>query len=483
MKPVNSLYSSVILLTAILTFGCSVPKQVGKNPDIIPPASYQEEIVSDSSSVADLSFSEYFKDSLLVALIEDVLANNIEGKVAVERVKIAEALLRQRRAAFFPSVNLVAEGSGTRYGRHTIEGVGNFDTNLSPNIEKSQQVNTRVTPNYWLGAEVQWEADLWGRLKQMKLAARERFLATAYGQQLLRSTLVSQAAVLYYELIALDLEADILQKNIALQRQALEIVKVQKEAGRATELAVQQFQAQLANTEATDIAIRQQIIAAENDLLLLSGRFEGTLKRSKDISVDAISYLAKHGQPRQLLQFRPDIQASFRELEASRADAKAARAAFFPSLGVSAYGGYHSFNAQHLFNPTSLVFQLLGNATTPLFQRHQIRSQFKIATAAQEIAFREYEKSVLTAFHEVRTLLAYIENTEKMLGIKSVESNALNKSVDLSTDLYVAGYANYLEIISAQKSKLNADMDLVTLQLNRAQALVRIYKALGGGWR
>lgn len=469
--------------TMLLLAGCTIPKKVSRKEIPAPPVSYGAGSMTDTFSVAVFSYKEYFSDSLLVNLIEEVLSNNFDNKIATERLRIAEALLQMRKGALLPSLNVRAEATGTRYGRHTIEGVGNFDTNLSPNIDKSQQVNTRITPNYWLGLDASWEIDMWGKLKQMKKAARQRFLATTHGRDLLRSAIVTQTAMLYYELIALDKEADMLHKNINLQKEALEMVKVQKEVGRATELAVQQFEAQLANTEGVLIDVKQQIVAAENQLLLLCGKYAGAIERRGEISMNDTRYLARHGQPAQLLQNRPDVLTAFRELEASLADSRAARAAFFPTVALSAYGGYNSFNAGYFFNPTSAVFQLLGNIVAPVFQRHEIRANFKIATASQEMAFLEYQKSVLNAYQEVKTVLSYLENTENMLALKSREVTALTKGVEASNDLYVAGYANYLEIISAQKSKLAADMDFIKLQRNRAHALIQLYKSLGGGWQ
>ena len=357
-----------------------------------------------------------------------------------------------------------------------------ISTNLSPNIEKSQQVNTSFTPNYWLGLDASWEVDLWGKLKNMKQAARDRFLASVHGRDLMRATLVSEIAALYYELIALDLEVDILKENILLQQEALDIVIVQKEVGKATELAVQQFEAQLANTQVVLIELQQAIVNNENRLLLLCGKFEGKIERENSIQVQGIHAIGKYGNPNQLLQYRPDIQMSWRELSATHADAQAARSAFFPSLSLSAYGAFNSFNSSYLFNPTSMGFQLLGNIVAPIFQKHQIRGQFKIANASQEMAFMEYQKTVVAAFTEVKTVLSSLENTEKTLLLKEKEVNALTKAVEASADLYMAGYANYLEIIAAQKSKLIADLDYIKTKRNQAVLMIQLYKALGGGW-
>lgn len=477
-------YISILLTGLSLGIGaCSIPSKVSRKENIKVPEQYTGINSTDSASVAQLNYRDFFKDTHLTAIIDEVLQNNYDQRIAEEQLKIASAYLLARKGALLPSVQAGINASGTRYGKHTIEGVGNFDTNLSPNIDESQKVNTSFTPNYWLGLSVGWEIDIWGKLASLKKAAQKRFLATQQARDLVQATLVTQAASLYYELVTLDKMSAILKDNIKLQEQALEIVNIQKEVGRATELAVQQFNAQLSNTEATWVEIQQQTTDVENQLLALMGRFEGTIKRSEKIEPAHLPLKMDHGHPAQLLSYRPDIQMAYSELEASHADAKAARAAFFPTISLSAYGAYNAFNSSYLFNPTSLAYQLLGNMVAPVFQQNQLKSQFKVATAQQEIAFLEYQRTVVGAFQEVKTLIRYIENNQKILDFKSKEVSALANSVEISNDLYVTGYANYLEIINAQRSKRAADLDQVQARRNQAQAMIQLYKALGGGWQ
>lgn len=477
-------YISILLTGLSLSIGaCSIPSKVSQKEALKVPEHFTRIDGTDSTNIAQLNYREFFKDRKLTAIIDEVLQNNFDQKIAEEQLKIASAYLLARKGALLPSVQAGINVSGTHYGKHTIEGVGNFDTNLSPNIEESQKVNTSFTPNYWLGLSVGWEIDIWGKLTNLKKAAQKRFLATQQARELMQSILVTQAASLYYELITLDKMSAILKDNIKLQEQALEIVKIQKEVGRATELAVQQFNAQLANTEASWVEIQQQTTNIENQLLALMGRFEGTVKRSEKIEAAHLPLKMDHGHPAQLLNYRPDIKMAYSELEATHAAAKAARAAFFPTISLSAYGAYNAFNSGYLFNPTSLVYQLLGNMVAPVFQQNQLKSQFKVAGAQQEIAFLQYQKAVVGAFQEVKTLIQYLENNEKILDIKSREVNALVSSVEISNDLYVSGYANYLEIINAQRSKRAADLDLVEARRNQALAMIQLYKALGGGWQ
>lgn len=477
-------YISILLTGLSLGIGaCSIPSKVSQKENLKVPEQYTGINSTDSASIAQLNYRDFFKDTHLTAIIEEVLQNNFDQRIAEEQLKIASAYLLARKGALLPSVQAGINASGTRYGKHTIEGVGNFDTNLSPNIDESQKVNTSFTPNYWLGLSVGWEIDIWGKLASLKKAAQKRFQATQQARDLVQATLVTQAASLYYELVTLDKMSAILKDNIKLQEQALEIVNIQKEVGRATELAVQQFNAQLANTEASWVEIQQQTTNIENQLLALMGRFEGTIKRSEKIEPAHLPLKMDHGHPAQLLSYRPDIQMAYSELEASHADAKAARAAFFPTISLSAYGAYNAFNSSYLFNPTSLAYQLLGNMVAPVFQQNQLKSQFKVASAQQEIAFLEYQQTVVDAFQEVKTLIRFIENNQKILDFKSKEVSALANSVEISNDLYVTGYANYLELINAQRSKRAADLDQVQAKRNQAQAMIQLYKALGGGWQ
>lgn len=461
--------------------GCKIPKNIPVQQAQSLPAAYLLH-TADTITVAQLKIDDFFTDVHLQQLIRAVWDHNLDHRIAAHQLDIAQAYLKARKGALLPAVQAGVRSSATRYGKYTMEGVGNFDTNLSPNIEDGQRINTTVSPDFWLGLNATWEVDLWGKLAQMKKAAQLRVLSSEQGRALLRAALTTQTAALYYELVTLDIEVEILQENIVLQQKALEVVEVQKEVGRATELAVQQFKAQLLNTEATLYEAKQQILAAENQLNLLQGRYEGTIIRSHSFDVKGLAHLVKLGQPSQLLTYRPDIMADYYELQASHADAKAIRAAFFPTLQVSAYLGLNSFNPEKVFNPASTIAQLLGGLTAPVFAQHQLRTGFKVAQSQQEIAFLRYQQTVNRAFQEVKTLVSEMENNQKVLDLKKQETEALTRSVDIANEMYVAAYASYLEIIAVQKSKLAADLDRLRARRNQMQIMIQLYKALGGGW-
>lgn len=303
------------------------------------------------------------------------------------------------------------------------------------------------------------------------------------GRQLLETQLVAEVASLYYALLALDAEMEILQKNIALQQSALDIVRIQKAAGRVTEMAVNQFSAQLYNTQSLEARLRQQRVAAENHLNLLLGRFPQPIERGKDISRLPVPDSIRVGLPSGLLLRRPDIQLAEWELAAAKADVAAARAAFLPSFTLAPYTGFNAFKTSLLFDPGSAAYGLLGGLSAPLLNRNELKGQYKQAAAQQQEAFLAYQKTIVLGFQEVMTQLNQMDNLKKETAFKRNETAELTQAVDASQQLFLAGSASYLEVVTAQKSVLVANLELVELQKAQFIALVNLYRALGGGWK
>lgn len=466
----------------MLCSSCNIPRMIQDTPIREMPARFSTG-TADTLQDVTLNTAFFFKDPYLTALIKDVLAGNPEHQLALQRVAIATAYFSKSKGALLPALNAQILSSGTRYGKYTQEGVGNFDTNLSPNIEEQQKINTQFSPDYWLGLNASWELDLWGRLRSMKKASRHRVLASQQGVHLVQSSLATQTALLYYELIALDKESDIIRDNIQLQEKALEAVTVQREVGRATELALQQMKAQLLNTRSSLFQVQQEIIEIENLLHMLAGKYKGTIRRDTVLALEKSSVAQLSGLPAQLLQNRPDLLEAFEELKASKADAHAARAAFFPTIQVSAYSALSAFSGNVLFSAGSIGYQLLGGITAPLFQQNQIRSQYKIASARQQSALISYQQVALNAYREVENLFHSLAHNRQVIELKTQEVAALSSGVNISNDLYISGYANYLEIVAAQKSKLMADLELIQAEKRQVYAAIHLYKALGGGWK
>jgi multidrug efflux system outer membrane protein len=359
--------------------------------------------------------------------------------------------------------------------------VGNYDTNFSPNIDSDRKLPAPFLPDYFAGLRSSWEVDIWGKLKTQRRAAYTRFLASDKARQAITTSLVAQVASLYYQLLNLDTELDIIRKNIVLQQTAVETIGIQKEAGRANELAVRQFRAQLLNTQSLEININQQIVDTENQLNLLLGRFPQPISRSSSLD-QSFPQQVQAGIPARMLRQRPDVQQAELEMLANYEDQQAARLAFLPSLNITAMLGFNAFKSNLVFNPGSIAYSAIGGLAAPIINRKGLKAGQQRAEAASLESLYNYNKSILTGFQEVSTSLNKIENSRKITGFKMEEVSVLQQAVSTSRDLFLTGYASYLEIIMAQRSVLEAELSLTTAQTNQYLALVELYRAVGGGW-
>ncbi|HEY4287495.1 MAG TPA: efflux RND transporter permease subunit [Puia sp.] len=436
----------------------------------------------DTIPIATIPISQFFPDPYLRRLIDTALVNNPDLGSAFQRIQVAAAGMRYNKAFLLPQVNAAVTAGVDKYGDYTMNGVGNHDTNLSPNVDGDQHI-PNPTPDVFIGLRASWEIDLWGKLHNRKEAALNRWLASKEAGRLMTTTLISDIAALYYQLLALDNEQKVLTKNIRLQGDALDIVKVQKEAGKATELAVQQFEAQLLHTRSLRCTTAQQITETENQLNFLAGRTAQTIHRDSSLSDIALPENLTAGLPSQLLLNRPDIHAAELNLQALNADIRAARAAFFPSLTLSPYVGYNAFKPSLLFNSGSVAYGIIAGLMAPVFNRNAIKADYERTIAEGRIALYDYQRTVLTGFMEVTNSLKGIHNFTDYYRLKQQEAKALNNAVEVANDLYRVGRASYLEVITAQRSVLDAELEVNSAKKSILIHTIDLYRSVGGGWR
>lgn len=463
----------------IVSSGCKVSAPVQMPVVKNMPDSFVTQ--KDSGSMATVSWRDFFADPHLKILIDTAIRNNPDLLIAIQRIEVARAQVALSRGAMLPSLDGIASAGFDKYGKYTMNGVGNDDTNLSPNITKEQHIPS-PTPDYFLGLRSSWEIDVWGKLRERNKAAIARLLASEKGRQYVVTELVAEVASMYYSLLALDNELLIIKRNIELQEKAVEIVQAQKAGGRATELAVQQFAAQLLNTRAIEFRTKQYLAATENQLNAIVGRYPQKIERDSSIMKQGLPNNLQVGLPSDLLLNRPDIQEAEFNLRAAEADVKAARAAFLPSLTLSPYVGFNSFNASMFFNPASIAFGLIGGLTAPIFNNNQIKAGYVVANANNKEAVYQYQKSILNGFSETMTNLSNIYNNEQSFSLKEKEVNELSRAVSTANELYLTGYASYLEVITAQKGVLEAELQLTSQKKDIFQAMIGLYRTLGGGW-
>ncbi|QKZ14305.1 TolC family protein [Spirosoma sp. KUDC1026] len=479
----------LFLGVSVALSSCQVAKVPASSPAISVPDSYVDRVnangpnpgMTDSLGIGDLPYRTLFTDDRLVALIDTAVARNLDLKIAWQRIAVAQANYGISRGALLPQVDAVATTGVDRFGRYTLNGVGNFDTNLSDNVTGSSLI-PNPTPDFFVGFRSNWEVDIWGKLQNRRNAAYKRVMASQEGRHLLLTTLISDVSRLYYTLLALDGELEIIRENVTLQQQAVELVEVQKAAGRVTELAVQQFRAQLLNTQSLAGGVQQQIVDTENQLNVLLGRYPRPVPRGVSIRDQQLPPTLLAGIPAQLLQRRPDIRQAERELDAANIDVAVARAEFLPSLNLSPYLGLNAFRPDVLLNPQSVAAGILGGLAAPVFNRRLLKGNLRISQAQSQEAYYTYQRTVLTGVSEVTTSLKGLENYRSVADLQTKEVAELRLAATTSDDLFGTGYATYLEVITAQRSILQAELNLMNTKRAQFLSLVDLYRALGGGW-
>ena len=448
------------------------------------PASFASRAATpgkDSVGIANQNWRTFFGDERLVTLIDSALSGNFDLRIATQRIEQARATFDYTRGFLAPQVNAVASAGVDRYGRNTLNGVGNFDTNLSNNIRGNLLI-PNPTPDYFAGFRSTWELDIWGKLRNRRKAAYLRLLGSEKGRQAVTTGLVAEVARSYYTLLALDGEIEIIQKNIDYQSNALELVRVQKQAGRVTELAVQQFAAQLLDTRSRQGQVRQQIIQTENELNRLLGRYPQPITRGKSLQTRALPGQVLTGLPTQMVLRRPDIQQAELDLQAANVDIDVARAEFLPTLNLTGYLGLNSFRLGTLANPASIAAGLLSGLSAPVFNRRFIRANYQGSVAQSREAFYRYRQTIVTGFSEVTTSLRGVENYREVAELQTEEVQTLTNAVNTANDLFRSGYATYLEVITAQRNVLEAELSLINTKQSQFLALTDLYRNLGGGW-
>lgn len=472
------IYKSIVLVfMSLVTWGCKTPGNAIKTKNSSVPVSYNN--LQDSTNTAEIKWKDFFADKNLISLIDTALINNPDVLMTLQEIEVARNEARFRRGLLFPMVTGAAAAGIEKVGLYTSQGAGDASAEITPG-----RIVPEHLPDYFLGFRASWEVDIWGKLRNAKKAAFTRYLSSIEGKNFVVTNLVAEVANTYYELLALDNQLEIIRETIQLQKNALEMVKVQKEASRVTELAVKQFESQVLNSQSLEFDVLQSIRENENKINFLLGRFPQSVIRDKAIFTDQIPMQIKAGIPSQLLKNRPDIKQAELELFATKCDVKAAQAEFYPSLDITGLLGFQAFKTGYLFTtPQSLAYSLIGDLVTPLINRSAIKAEFNSAKAYQIQAMVNYQKTILNGYVEVSNELSSINNLEQLYNLKAKQVEALTRSIDISNDLFKSARANYLEVLMAQRDALESKLELVEAKKRQFNSVTNIYKSLGGGWQ
>lgn len=466
------------LAIGLAVTACKAPAIVSTPANTRVPETFGKS-AQDTSNMGVVPWRTFFKDQYLVALIDTALQRNQELSIMLQELEIAQNEVLMRKGEILPSVRAGAGIGMEKVGRYTSQGAGDASTDITPGKEVPEYLFDFAPAAY-----ANWEVDIWKKLRNAKKAAITRYLSTVEGKNFVITNLIAEIANSYYELLALDGQLEIVRQNIELQKSALEIVKIQKEAAQTTELGVQKFQAEVLASQSMEFDILQRIKETENRINFLMGRYPQEIKREKTDFLSLVPAAIHTGIPSALLANRPDIRQAELELAASRIDLKVARAEFFPSLDISAALGLQAFKPNYLLHlPESLLFTLAGDLAGPIINRNAIKAEFNSANARQLQAIYNYERSILNGYLEVSTGLSRVDNLEKSYQLKTQQVESLNKAISASNDLFKSARVDYFEVLMTQRDVLEAKLELMETKRDMMGAVVEVYRGLGGGWR
>ncbi len=470
MKFKINIKSLILLIIFAGVLASCVARQKYERPnDVVSEKLFRtDELPKDSTSLATISWNEFFTDTVLKKHISDALDNNMDIRIALQNIASADAYLKQSKAVYLPTVSV-----GTSY---------TFQTQ-SLNTVTGQLIGERAFNHVTgLSIDLGWEADLWGKLKSQEKAQLATYLGTVEAHKTVKSDLVAAIASAYYQLLTFDEQKRIITETIAVRKKNLETTKALKIAGTVTEVAVQQSEALVFNAEASLITIDTQIAVLENTISLLKGGNSQSIERTTLAAQNNPASLDL-GYPTNLLSNRPDVRQAEFNLMRTFELTNAARAQFYPSLRISGSGGLQSIDFDKLFSVNSLFASVVGGLTQPILNQRQIKTNYEVAQANKEIAYLNFRKTVLTAGKEVSDALKTYTSQDSFIDLKQKELDAYKKSVNYSQELVNYGMANYLEVLNASVNQLNAELNIANAQYTKLNAGVELYRALGGGWK
>ncbi|WP_278034420.1 TolC family protein [Flavobacterium nitratireducens] len=470
---------SVVTLTlSSLIFQSCVPTKTVREEKKDLPEQFQNVASKDTTNSAQIKWKTFFNDEHLNALIETALVNNQELNIFLQQIDMAKNEIQARKGEYLPFVGLQAAAEVEKVGRYTSQGANDANTEIKPGKEFPEPLQ-----NYKVGAFATWELDVWKKLRNAKKAAVMEYLSTVEGKNFMVTNLIAEIADSYYELQALDNKLKILTQNLELQNNGLRTIRLQMQAAKATSLGVQRLEAEVYKNTAELFSVKQEIVETENKLNFLVGRAPQPIQRNSEQFVEKEIDTMYVGIPSQLLTNRPDIRRAEYELQAAKLDTQVAKANFYPSFTLRAGVGLEAFQTKYLTStPESLLYGLAGDMVAPLINRNAIKTAYYNANDKQLQAVFEYEKTILKAHIEVLNGLSKIDILKKSYEQKVHQVEALTNSIEITTKLFNAARADYMEVLLTQRDALESKLQLVETKKEQLAAKVNMYKSLGGGW-
>src|SRR5690554_7818419 len=462
--------------------GCTSGKNYTQ-PQLDLPSEFKHspEDQGDSTNIARINWRDFFDDEVLVSLIDTALKNNLNLQQYSKDVGIATQDLKQARVNFLPEIN--AELGYYEREYHS----GGYYSNPSSNY-----YGDREPPKTWYITQVNhrntlaasWEIDIWGRFRREKEAALATFIQSSEFLKAVQTSLVAEVASSYYNLLMLKEQLKVAQRNLDLNDSTLRIVELQYKAGQVTSLAVRQTEAQKLLAASLIPQLEGEIEIQNNNLNQLLGNYPGDIQVGQELKEVSLTTNISAGVPLELITNRPDVAASELGLIAANARIGVAQALKYPSITLAADVGLDAMELKDLFNPGLSLFGVFSGAITqPIFQRRRLKTNYQIALLQRDIAELAFRENLLNAVTEVSNELVRIRKLQEQFEITEQRLSNAQTAVQNADMLFKSGFANYLEVITAQSNALDTELELVSTRMELLVSNIELYRALGGGWQ
>ena len=461
----KGLYKGAFVVGVALTMqSCFVAKDY-KKPTVDTDNLYRQDSLStDSTSIGNISWKEFFQDPILQITIQKGLQNNIDINLAIQNIAASQAYLKQAKEGNIPVVSLGADYSRQSTSKNTV--FGSFTNG--------------ATDQFQLAGNLSWEADIWGKIRSNTRANNASYLQSIAAKQFIETQIIANIASNYYQLVALDRQLEITTTTILNREDSFKTIQALKDAGNVNEVAVQQTEAQLYAAQLIAEDLKNQIILLENATSMLIGQKVQKIARSASFEALNVPTLTL-GVPTVALRNRPDIIAAEYALMSNFELTNVARSSFYPSVTLGASAGFQSMEIKDWFNANSFFSTLLGGIAQPILNKRANRTRLEVARANQESSLLQFQYKVIDAGREVSDALQNYKNETTKITIRDKQVLALKNAADFSDELLNYGMATYLEVLTAKEQSLNSELSLVLNKFQQQAALIQLYKALGGG--
>ncbi len=468
MKRKNNILLLILLFYPIFFTSCFVLKKYERTvePDesLFRTDNLQDSLFSiyeDTIPLGTVAWKEVFNDTILQNYIEQALTQNFDIRLAIQNIDAATAYLKQSRAAFEPTVNSSL----------------NYSLTHNPGDIRTGNVN-----QFQLSTDLSWEADIWGKIRSREKIASAVYLQSIEAHNAVKTKLVAGLATLYFQIAALDEQVEIARVSIETRESSLQTTAALMEGGDLTAVAFQQTQAQVFEAQSILLNLENQRRTLENAFCLLLSEPSHAIRRSK-MSEQSLQTNLTLGVPLQLLSNRPDIKQAELDLIQSLEQTNIARADFYPSLIISATGGFRDIDVKNWLTPDAFFGQIAGGLFQPILHRRQIKTAYELSQILEGQALLRYQQAILLAGNEVSDALFDYQTYSEVIALQKMQYEALNTAVNYSRQLLVSGLATYLEVLTAQQNLLTTELNLVNTQFKKLVSVIKLYQALGGGWQ